>query len=512
MDSKNIQLQAARELHSSGQLKLAYEKYLQLIKQFPSSAELYSELGNVFSDNKNFDIAIKAYLKAIELSPHFSIAHFNLGNCYFRIQQFSDAKISFENALKIDNNFFQAFLNLGNTFLKLNDLDQSKNCFLKALNLSPLNPSPYVNLGSLHFDCREFSEAEENFRVALRLDPESTQANWNLALLLLMQGKFSEAWPHYEWRWKEGGYCHSTSRNFTQPVWLGQFPIKGKIILIHSEQGIGDTLQFVRFIQDLKKLDAEILLEVQPEVVDLLKQNQTVKKIFARGGTIPPFDAHCGLMSLPYALRLNLEGLNATEKYLQPDRIKVHKWHERLSNYDGLRVGLVWSGGLRPNQPDVLQLNERRNIPLAQFESLKIASIQWVSLQKGLPAENDYEQLRASNWQGPEILDFNEHLSDFNETAALIACLDLVISVDTSTAHLSGAMGCPTWILNRFDACWRWLIDRQDTPWYPNVTLYKQEIPGNWSHVMDQVKKDLICLRDQKLGISLISVTPQKFS
>jgi hypothetical protein len=352
----------------------------------------------------------------------------------------------------------------------------------------------------LYFECRRFSESEDNFRTALSLDSDSTQANWNLALLLLMKGQFKEAWPHYEWRWEKGGYCHSARRNFIQPVWLGQFAIKGKTILIHSEQGIGDTLQFVRFIQDVIQHGAKVLLEVQSEVVDLLRLNQKVEKVFARGDTIPSFDTHCGLMSLPYALKLNLENLKTEEKYLEPDQDKVLKWKKRLPTYLGLRVGLVWSGGLRPNQPEVWQLNERRNIPLVQFESFNIPGIEWVSLQKGAPAENDYEELKVSNWNGPEMLDFHDYLTDFSETAALITSLDLVISVDTATAHLSGALGCPTWILNRFDACWRWQIDREDTPWYPTARLYRQNSPGNWSNVMAQVKQDLIALRDEKLA------------
>ena len=493
-------LQLARNLHASGQLAEAHKQYMDLLKLHPHSAELYNELANLLTDGQHFELAIKAYLKAIQISPNYSIAHYNLGNCHLKMNQYPNAKLEFETALRINPRFYEAALNLGNAFRHLGQTTQAIASFTNAIAISPNNAGPYINLGSLYFEDRNFDQAQSCFELALSLEPASAQAHWNLALLLLMKGQFNEAWPHYEWRWKRGGYCHANHRNFAQPVWLGQFSLKGQTLLVHAEQGMGDTLQFVRFIQNLQAQETKVYLEVQAPLVSLLSQLPYVEKVFARGEPLPHFDAHCGLMSLPYALKVKLQELRTSKAYLQHQPQKAAAWKARLPNHQGLRVGLVWSGGFRPNQPEVWQLNERRNVPLDQFKCLNLPGIQWVSLQKGDPAENEPFLMESQNWGGPQILNYSQHLIDFSETAALIANLDLVISVDTATAHLSGALGCPTWILNRFDACWRWQIDREDTPWYPTARLYRQDTPGNWSNVMVKVKQDLIALRDEKLA------------
>lgn len=495
LKSHKDSLKLARSLHASGQLALAHQQYIALLKQHPNSAELYNELANLLVDGKHFELAIKAYLKAIQISPDYAIAHYNLGNCHLKINQYQNAQLAFENALRIQPRFYEAALNLGNTFRHLGQNAKAVAYFENAIAISPSSAGPLINLGSLHYEARNLKQAQSCFESALRLDPASSQAHWNLALLLLMKGQFSEAWPHYEWRWKRGGYCHANHRNFAQPVWLGQFSIQGKALLVHAEQGMGDTLQFVRFIQDLHTQGAKIFLEVQAPLVSLLRQLPNVEQVFARGEPLPHFEAHCGLMSLPYALKINLKELINSDAYLQPHPQKVAQWKKRLPPHQGLRVGLVWSGGFRPNQPEVWQLNERRNLPLEQLKSLNLPGIQWISLQKGDHAENELAKLTALNWGGPPLLNFSHLLTDFSETAALIACLDLVISVDTSTAHLAGAMGRQTWILNRFDACWRWGIDQSTTPWYQHVKLYKQTQPGLWSDVVSQVQQDLQTLQ-----------------
>ena len=470
---------------------------MALLKLYPHSPELYSELGNLLTEGQHFGMAVKAYAKAIELAPQFAIAHYNLGNCYLKMQQPENAVHAFQSALAIEGRFYEAHLNLGNTHRLVGQDQLAMVCFQKAIAISPAKAGPHVNLGSLYFEARNLIQAEASFQAALELEPHSSQAHWNLSLLLLMQGNFEAAWPHYEWRWKRGGYCHASHRAFEQPVWLGQFPIEGQTILVHAEQGLGDTLQFVRFVQNLFELGAKVLLEVQPPLVSLLQSLPCLEKVLARGDPLPDFDAHCGLLSLPHALKLDLSLLKTKAAYLQAPHHLVNTWRKRLPQHEGLRVGVVWSGGFRPNQPEVWQLNERRNIPLRELASLKLPGVQWVSLQKGQPAENEPNTLSASQWDGPHILNFSQYLTDFSETAALIECLDLVISVDTATAHLAAALGKPTWVLNRFDACWRWLLNRSDSPWYPHMTLYRQDQPGQWQPVVQQVRQDLINLLER---------------
>jgi len=490
-------LNSARALHAVGQLALAHEKYIALLKLYPDSPALLSELANLLTDGNYFDLAIKAYAKAIEFDPTFELGHYNMGNCYLKMQQPENALNAFQKAVSIQGHFYEAQLNLGNTYRLLGKNQQAIVSFNQAMAASPRMAGPHVNLGSLYFEARDLGQAQKSFEAALALEPHSTQANWNLSLLLLLQGKFEEAWPHYEWRWRRGGYCHASHRSFEQPVWLGQFPIAGKTILVHAEQGMGDTLQFVRFAQNLSEQGATVILEVQPPLVRLLQNLPYLSKVLARGEALPTFDAHCGLLSLPHALKLNLSQLNTQAAYLQAPPTLIPNWINLIPSNGGVRVGLVWSGGFRPHQPEVWQLNERRNIPLRALTSLKIPGIEWISLQKGEPAESEPETPEYQQWDGPKILNFSQYITDFADTAALIACLDLVISVDTAAAHLAGALGKPTWVMNRFDACWRWQLNRSDSPWYSHMKLYQQDEPGQWQSVVQKVRHDLIQLVKQ---------------
>jgi hypothetical protein len=222
-----------------------------------------------------------------------------------------------------------------------------------------------------------------------------------------------------------------------------------------------------------------------------------VAQLIEAGSMLPPFDYQCPLMSLPLAFKTTLSNIPATIPYLKNNSEKLLFWKEKLGEKSKLRVGLVWSGGFRPNQPEVWSVNERRNIPLAKFAVLKQPDIEFYSLQKGQPAESELAELIRDNRDGPHIVDYTNLLNDFSDTAALVENLDLVISVDTSTAHLAGAMGKPVWILNRFDTDWRWLLDRSDSPWYPTVNLYRQEKAGDWDYVVQRVKMDLTCFSHQ---------------
>jgi hypothetical protein len=228
--------------------------------------------------------------------------------------------------------------------------------------------------------------------------------------------------------------------------------------------------------------------------MNLLSSFSSVAQLAEKGSPLPPFDYQCPLMSLPLAFKTSLSNIPANVPYLKSNLEKSLFWKEKLGEKIKLRVGLVWSGGFRPNQPELWSVNKRRNIPLAKLTVLKNLDIDFYSLQKGQPAESELAELIRDNWDGPHIVDFTSLLHDFSDTAALIENLDLIISVDTSTAHLAGALGQPVWILNRFDTDWRWLLDRSDSPWYPTVKLYRQEKAGDWDDVVQRVKADLICL------------------
>ncbi|MGO9849523.1 MAG: glycosyltransferase family 9 protein [Methylocella sp.] len=236
-------------------------------------------------------------------------------------------------------------------------------------------------------------------------------------------------------------------------------------------------------------------MSVQEPLRELLKQVSPTIQIIGPNEVPTDFDYYCPLLSLPLVFGTTLETIPATIPYLKSNAEKSLFWKEKLGVKNKLRVGLVWSGGFRPNQPELWSVNSRRNIPLAKLAVLKQPDIEFYSLQKGEPAESELAELIHHNWDGPHIIDFTSRLNDLSDTAALVENLDLVISVDTAIVHLAGALGKPVWILNRFDTCWRWLLDRTDTPWYPTAKLYRQEKAGHWDGVVQRIKMDLLALK-----------------
>jgi hypothetical protein len=243
------------------------------------------------------------------------------------------------------------------------------------------------------------------------------------------------------------------------------------------------------------ELGATVILEVERPLASLLRSLAGVSQLVVRGEeSLPAHDYHCPLMSLPLAFGTTLATIPARVPYLFSDGSKVCWWKDRLGPQTRLRVGLVWSGGFKPSHPEGWPINARRNVPLKELATLRNERIAFHSLQKGEPAESELKALQAAGWQGPDIIDDTALLQDFSDTAALIENLDLVVSVDTSTAHLAGAMGKPVWIMNRFDTCWRWLLDRSDSPWYPTVRLYRQSVAGAWDEVVQRVRTDLLTL------------------
>ncbi len=277
------------------------------------------------------------------------------------------------------------------------------------------------------------------------------------------------------------------AKPFAQPSWLGDEPLSGKTVLLHHEQGLGDTLQFCRYASLVAQAGARVVLAVPRPLAALLRGQEVVSAVIEPGAVLPAFDLHCPMMSLPLAFKTTLATIPFADRYLTADEEKRAYWDQSLGARIRPRVGLVWNGGFRANQPEAWAVNERRNMPVRHLAALKGLDCQFISLQKGDPAEVEFKQLQQQGWDGPDIVNRVDELKDFSDTAALIASLDLVIAVDTSVAHLAGALGKPVWMLNRFDSCWRWLVDRQDSPWYQSMRIFNQTSPGDWDGVMRQV-------------------------
>jgi ADP-heptose:LPS heptosyltransferase len=356
--------------------------------------------------------------------------------------------------------------------------------FDQTLALRPELVETLENKAVSLVELQRFDQAFAVYHRARALDPSRAVAEWNLALLHMLTGDFEAGWAGREARWRMPALSASYPR-FSQPMWLGAEPIAGKTVLVYSDEGIGDTIQFSRYVPMLAARGARVILVVEDAVLPLLSGLAGVSQCLPKSATtLPPFDLHCPNSSLPLAFATRLDTIPAEQSYLPaPAAGRVRAWEERLGSHDRLRVGLVWSGN--PKHPN----DRNRSIRLRALAHILDVDATFVSLQKD-PRPDDRTVLLERN----EIIDLSADLTDFAETAALASCLDLVITVDTSVAHLTGALGRPTWILLPYTPDYRWLLDRDDSPWYPTVRLFRQDPTRDYASVIERVRSELIAM------------------
>jgi Flp pilus assembly protein TadD len=486
------------------------DRAIALNPEFPHA--LFNR-GNALSGLKRYADALVSYDKAIALSPGFQEALYNRGNALKELDRYADALESFERALAVNPgdceahnsrgcvlqglqrdeealqsfdralalkpDYVEALYNRGNVLKDLWRCEEALQSYDRALAFKPDHIEALVNRGNVLQDLGRFDEALASYARALALEPDYAAAHWNESLCRLRTGDFEMGWRKYEWGW-ETGERGRAKRDFPQPLWLGGQPLNGKAILLHAEQGLGDTLQFCRYAPLVAKKGAKVLLEVPPSLKTLLKHMDGVHGVLATGETLPAFDYHCPLLSLPLAFHTVLQTIPAPGKYIYGDEVSVAAWQNRLGKKVGPRIGLVWSGNAG-------QRNDRnRAIPLADFVTLLAPGLEYISLQKEVrPADKSLLDVRK------DIAHFGGDLRDFADTAALIELVDLVITIDTSAAHLAGAMGKTVWILISSNADFRWLLDRDDSPWYPSARLFRQPALGDWNSVLTKVKREL---------------------
>jgi len=479
-------------LKGLGQYEAALASIDRAIALLPGYAAAHNNRANVLRELRRWDAALASYDRAIMIDPAYSEAHGNRAVLLNDLHQWEAAVAGFDRAIAAQPANANAHCNRGVALEHLGELGRALEDYERAVALDPRFVQAYSNRGNVLRQLGRIEAALASCDRAIALSPEHAAAHQNRALALLLRGDWTEGWAEYEWRWKNPHSALAKDHGrFTQPLWSGQEGLAGKTILLHAEQGLGDTLQFCRYAPRIAERGAQVVMEVQGALLEVLAGLDGVAQFVARGQPLPPFDCHCPLLSLPRAFGTTPHETPAQTPYLRSDVHKTRAWAERLASTSKRRVGLVWSGGFRPNQPEVWAVDRRRNIELAMLAPLRHSGIEFFSLQKGESAEAELAQLLAGGWDGPRLTDFTGLLSDFSDTAALIQQLDLVISVDTSTAHLAGALGKPVWLLNRFDTCWRWLLERSDTPWYPSARLFRQEEPGAWSGVVRRVAADL---------------------
>jgi hypothetical protein len=360
--------------------------------------------------------------------------------------------------------------NRGTTLLEQARYAEAAESYRRALQLAPELHDARVALASCLQSLGYLNEAQAACDIVLQAVPDHAEAHWNQALLLLLQGNYAMGWQEYEWRWKKRRFT-SPQRQFIQPQWQGE-PLTGKTILIHAEQGFGDTLQFCRYLPFLAASASQVVFECHPQLTALMETLSPGITVVAMGQPLPPFDCHLPLMSLPRLFGTTLETIPAAVPYLQPPPVRLPFWRSVVPERNGnVRVGLCWARKRFPD-PD-------RCCPAALLDGLSIcAGVEYYSLQ-----------LDTFGLGRPSLplVDLTSQLLDFADTAALASQLDLIISVDTAVAHLAGALGLPCWLLLSTDVDWRWLLRREDSPWYPTLRLFRQQQPGNWAEVLERV-------------------------
>ena len=469
-------------LYSMRRLPQALAAYDRSIALNANHADAYMLRGNLLYELKQLEAALANYDALIALKPNFAEAHSNRGNALQALGQLSAALASYERAISIKPDFVDAHSNRGNVLRELDLFDQALASYERALAIDAKSVTAHFNRGVALHQLKQLPAALASYDAAINIGADFAEAHFNRALLYLLTGDFARGWVEHEWRWKNrlGSNIHE-KRRLDAPLWLGEVSLAGSAILLHSEQGLGDTLQFCRYAKLVADRGARVILEVPQPLGNLLAGLDGVSQIILRGSPLPHFDYHCPLMSLPLAFKTTLDSIPAPRRYLAADPHKVAKWQEQLACKTLPRVGLMWNGNsFRPN-------DRNRSVWLADLLPHLPPGFQYVSLQRDLrPAD------ARTLGENPHILNPAQELRDFSDTAALCECLDLVISVCTSVAHLSGALGKKTWILLGFAADWRWLLDRSDSPWYPSATLYRQPRRGDWNSLFQHVARDLL--------------------
>ncbi|QZZ21194.1 tetratricopeptide repeat protein [Leptothermofonsia sichuanensis E412] len=468
-------------LHEQGRLEEAIAYYQQALRLKPNYADAHNNYANALRAKGQVEEAIHHYRMAIAYNPQYADAYNNLGLAFYAQEAFAQAADCYRQAVALRPDFAQAHNHLGNALKELGDFTQAAEHYQQAIALKPDYAKAYNNWGNIFRDQGDLQTAIQYYDQAIAIEADFAEAHWNKALTLLIGGDFQAGFAEYEWRWKVNLPSFHPMRPLPAPLWDGS-PLNGKTIFLHAEQGMGDIIQFVRYSSLVAERGGRILLECHPPLVELLKGIPHIQQVIPYGSPPPAFDVHAPLLSLAHILGTTLETVPAPIPYLRvPARADLPLLPAASPPAPCLKIGIVWSGN--PENP----YNRTRAIPLELLLSLaEIPNVHLFSLQKEVsPAD---QELLAAH---PEVWDLRAQLTDFVHTAALVNQLDLVISVDTAVTHLAGAMGQRVWLLLPYAPDWRWMLERQDSPWYPTMQVFRQAVPGDWAGVIAQVRQAL---------------------
>ncbi|MBP88912.1 MAG: hypothetical protein CMJ64_19725 [Planctomycetaceae bacterium] len=474
-------LQIGWKKHQAGDLRNAERVYRQVLDAAPTNANALCFLGMACHDQQRYDEAVEAYRKALDSQPNFPVALSNLGNTLKQQGKPDEAEASCRKAIKLKPDYPTAYNNLGVALVAQGRLPESAEVFEKALSLLPDDAVTHANLSASLMRQGKYSEAEEISKKALTLNPNYAEAHKNQGIVWLLLEDFERGWPEYEWRWQCPGCAMPP---YEQPLWDGS-SLEDKTILLHHEQGLGDTIQFVRYAPIFAEQGAKVIVKTQEPLMKLLASCEGIDALVHDDKDLPDFDVHVPMLSVPGRLKTNCENIPGSVPYVHADESLVQKWREHLAQYEGFKVGIAWQGS-----PD-FHADAQRSIPLSYFHRLAaIPGVQLFSLQKGHGTEQ-LEELPP----GIEIIEFGEGLDagagPFMDTAAIMKNLDLMVTSDTSVPHLSGALGVPSWVALSLSPDWRWFLEREDSPWYPTMRLFRQKTLADWGDVFDRIANEL---------------------
>jgi len=446
----------------------------------PRDAMTWHNRGNALWELKRADDALTSYDRSLSIKADDILVLMDLGRMLQKLERYEQALATFDKVLKLAPDHLPALNTRGNALWRLKRLDEALASYDRFLAIQPDDPEVLMNRGNALGELGQFDEAIASFDKSLASRPEYPDTHWNRSLVRLRLGDFEGGWQDYEWRFKKEDTIPRV-RKFLQPRWHGHESLAGKTILLHAEQGLGDTIQFACYATLVAERGATVILLVQKDLKGILSSLEGVSRIIALDEDLPQFDCHCPLLSLPLELEIRLESLPRMAPYLSAPPDSIDRWNNRLPRSGNKRVAIAWAGST------TFIDDHNRSVGLQRFSSLlAVPGIDFFSIQKALRPGDD-EILKRH----PNVLHLGDEIADFGDTAAIMSLMDLVVSSDTSIVHLAGALGIPVWILLQYAADWRWLLDREDCPWYPTARLFRQPNIGDWTNVLNKVSSEL---------------------
>jgi tetratricopeptide (TPR) repeat protein len=459
------------------------DEALRLLRQVLASDPLHmgamNTLASMLFKHDARDEGLRQYETLVRCYPNYPVGWMNLSTALTQVGDFERALVCVDNAMKLRGHDDKLAFLRADLLYFLGRFAEAVTAYQGEIDV---NPHAAVGAGIALIWTGKYDEAFASFDVMINRPDPAPFAIYDKGMLFNLLGDLPSGHRLNEVRWSLPG--RSFPEKSSRPVWLGETDLAGKTLYIHPEQGLGDTLQFSRYAALATKAGARVILEAPKPLLRLFSTLKGNPSLIQEGDTIPDHDLQLAAMSLPLAFGTTVESIPAEVPYLNADPLAANLWRDRLRDIQGKKIGLVWAGSARTGlNPPVLAADQRRSIPLAKLAPLAaVSGCAFFSLQLGPPSEQALHPPA-----GMVLHNFTDELTDFADTAALVENLDLVISVDTSTAHLAGAMGKPVWLLNRFDTCWRWFLDREDSPWYPTMRIFRQPSPGAWDFVIHKV-------------------------